>query len=376
MPNTNKKSTVCLNMIVKNEAHVIRRCLESVLPLIDSWVISDTGSTDGTQDLIREIMKDKPGELIERPWKNFGHNRQEALKHASGKADYVLIIDADEWLVTDGRYNFGNLTADCYFITKEQPGQKYQVCNIIKNDIGWYWHGVLHEYLMNGNETDHGIIELEDAHIMVMQEGARSLDPQTYRKDAALLKEALKDDPTNTRYQFYLAQSWRDAGEPGFAIKNYQKRIAMGGWHEEIYFSMYQIALLKEQRGDPWDECLMQFLKTYEHTPIRAEPLYMIGMHYANEENWQLTWLYLNRAAALPIPEDCILFVNHEVYQYRAALEAAVAAYYLGYHEEAITLNQQVLDAEETPETLNKLAKRNMELSYQYLDGQRHTNAA
>ncbi len=33
------KSTVCLNMIVRDEAHVIERCLASVRPYIDSWVI-------------------------------------------------------------------------------------------------------------------------------------------------------------------------------------------------------------------------------------------------------------------------------------------------------------------------------------------------
>ena len=90
--------TICLNMIVKNEAAVIRRCLDSVRPIIDYWVIVDTGSTDGTQDIIREHLRDLPGELHERPWRDFAHNRSEALELARGKGDYTLIIDADDTL--------------------------------------------------------------------------------------------------------------------------------------------------------------------------------------------------------------------------------------------------------------------------------------
>jgi len=69
--------TICLNMIVKNEARVIRRCLDTVRPFIDRWVIVDTGSTDGTQALIREVLQGVPGELHERRWKDFAHNRNE-----------------------------------------------------------------------------------------------------------------------------------------------------------------------------------------------------------------------------------------------------------------------------------------------------------
>ncbi|HEX3250433.1 MAG TPA: glycosyltransferase, partial [Pyrinomonadaceae bacterium] len=95
------KQTICLNMIVRNEAAVIERCLNSVKGFIDHWVIVDTGSTDGTQQLIRQCMRNLPGELIERPWIDFAHNRSEALEFARGKSDYVFVIDADELLVQD-----------------------------------------------------------------------------------------------------------------------------------------------------------------------------------------------------------------------------------------------------------------------------------
>jgi len=353
-------TTICLNMIVKNEAHVIRRCLESVLPVIDTWVISDTGSTDGTQDIIREIMQDVPGELIERPWENFGHNRNEVLKHSSGKADYILIIDADEWFEFEEGFSFQNLTEDAYYIDKVQPGQRYSVCNIVKNDIGWSWHGVIHEYLDNESHGTTGVVE--DAWIMVLQEGARSLDPDTYRKDAALLTKALKKEPDNTRYRFYLAQSWRDAGEPGFAIKNYQKRVKMGGWEEEIFYSKYQIAMLKQQRGDEWTDCMMHYLAAYEHMPLRAEPLYQIGMHYQNEQNWEMAWLFLSRASQMDVPTDCILFIDHSIYQYRAVLEAGVAAYYLRMFEKSAALNRRVIGCPNAPDTYTELAQNNLQL--------------
>ncbi len=368
-----KPSTICLNMIVKNEAHIIRRCLESVLPVIDTWVISDTGSTDGTQELIREIMKDVPGELIERPWKNFGHNRQEVLEHAAGKADYILTIDADEWLEFEDGFTFQNLTQDAYYIDKVQPGQRYAVCNIIKNDIGWYWYGVIHEYLEK--DTDFSPCTIEGAHIMVRQEGARSLDPDTYRKDAHLLSEALKEEPNNTRYQFYLAQSWRDAEEPALAIEHYEKRIAMGGWDEEVFISKYRIARIMEHRGDDWSECLVKYLAAYEHTPLRAEPIYYVGLHYQVEENWEMAWLFLSRAAQMDVPEDSILFIDHSIYQYRAPLEAGVAAYYLRMFEKSAELNQRVIDCPDAPARIIELAQYNLQLCMDELQ-KKQSNAA
>src|SRR5437773_11134677 len=109
-------STLCLNMFWTDEAHVIRRCLDSVRSHLANWTIVDTGSTDGTQEIIRSHLRDLPGELHERPWRDFGTNRSEAIALARGKADYILVMDADNVLRTPPGYRFGDLGGDAYYL--------------------------------------------------------------------------------------------------------------------------------------------------------------------------------------------------------------------------------------------------------------------
>jgi glycosyltransferase involved in cell wall biosynthesis len=115
------RQPLCLNMIVKNEAPVIARCLASLRPIIDYWVIVDTGSTDGTQDKIRTLMADLPGELHERPWRDFAHNRTEALELARPHGEYVLIIDADDVLEFEPQFKMPALQKDSYMLRTLTP---------------------------------------------------------------------------------------------------------------------------------------------------------------------------------------------------------------------------------------------------------------
>ena len=91
--NESKKPTLCLNMIVKNESRIIKRLFDSVVSIIDSYCICDTGSTDNTIQVIEEYFKEKgkPGKIVQEPFKNFCHNRNFALQSCIGMSDYVLL---------------------------------------------------------------------------------------------------------------------------------------------------------------------------------------------------------------------------------------------------------------------------------------------
>jgi glycosyltransferase involved in cell wall biosynthesis len=89
--------TLCLNMIVKDESHIIEQTLENICQhfKLDYWVISDTGSSDRTPEIIENFFKAKniQGEIIYEAWQNFSYNRNIALKACLGKSDYILIFN-------------------------------------------------------------------------------------------------------------------------------------------------------------------------------------------------------------------------------------------------------------------------------------------
>ena len=108
--------SICLCMIVKNEAHIIGTTLAHLCERIPFayWVNSDTGSTDNTRQLIRSFFQAKriPVELVEHAWKDFAYNRTKALECAFMKTDYLMLFDADDAIV--GTLRLPPLTADQY----------------------------------------------------------------------------------------------------------------------------------------------------------------------------------------------------------------------------------------------------------------------
>ena len=343
--------TLCLDMIVKDEAHVIRRCLTSVRPFIDHWVIVDTGSTDGTQGLIREVLKDIPGELHERPWRDFGHNRSEALELARGRADYTLIIDADEVLIADEGFRMPVLDADEYLTLHEvgESGHSFYLSQIVKSSLPWRFVGVLHEVIRC--DTPHSTAKLDGLVCKGFFDSARNADPKAkYASDARVLEAALEQEPDNARYVFYLAQSHRDAGNLEAAIAAYRRRVEMGGWAEEVWYSLFQIAVLTERLGGPFAPALEAYLAAYQHRPSRAEPLCELARHYRMQREWALAHLFAMRAADIPRPSD-ILFLDHTVYDWRALDELSIASYYVGLHGQALALADRLLAGGNLPES-------------------------
>lgn len=348
-------------MIVKNEVHVIERCLESLKGFIDRWVIVDTGSSDGTQLRIRECLRELPGTLIERPWVDFAHNRSEAILEARDWGDYLFILDADEVLALDAGFELPPLDKDSYEVEILSGELSYYKTQLISNRLNWYYKGVLHEVLRCDQACEEGV--LAGAHIRRYTDGARSRDPLTYKKDALILERALLDEPENARYVFYLAQSYRDAQDLELALTHYERRAAMGGWREEVWYSLYQAADLKQRLDRDWGEALAAYLRAYEAYPKRIEPLYRIGMYYQRRREFATAQLFLKRAIELPYPQGDRLFVEKTIYDYIARMEYAVSAYWVGDDAEAVRVNNELLGRPDLPGEIVEQVIKNRQFS-------------
>lgn len=357
------EKTICLNMIVKNESRVIERCLSSVKDRIDHWVIVDTGSQDGTQEVIRNFLKEIPGELHERPWVNFGHNRNEALQLAKGKSDYILFIDADE--VLEGAISKKELKEDVYLvqvITSKNPLLTFQRALLIKDSLEWAWKGVLHERLDFSGRRSSGL--LPDLFLSaVAKDGHRAQDPEKYLKDAAVLEKALLEDPKNEDYMFYLAQSYCSAQRPELALKTFQKRAEMEGWDEHVFWAKYSIGVLQQELGKSSEEFLQSFSDAFAYRPTRMEPLFRLAQHYYTEKKYWLGYILAQFGAKIPVPTDFV-YVEQWVYSYGMLAVWANCAFELGKYKEAAALYEKIAAISGIPEEVRKQARDTQMVAY------------
>jgi len=317
---------VCLNMIVKNESAIISRAIDSVIDVIDSWCIIDTGSIDDTIEIIKTKLSHLPGEVISRPWVNFGHNRTEAFNEARKWAEWILLIDADMTLIVN---NFDTSQLDTkitgYQIMQKNNSLSYYNTRILNSKFNWECIGVTHEYFSVKGATSN-INKLESLTINDIGDGGSKSDK--FERDIALLTQGLIDEPTNGRYMFYLAQSYKDTQRFTEAIEWYEKRILISGWYEEVWYSHYMIALcyIKLEMFEKAEEWV---LTGYSYHPHRSEAIYEMCKAYRIIGNTKKAYDFYLLGKNIPYPKNDVLFISHKVYENLFDYEMTILHYYL-----------------------------------------------
>jgi len=326
--NANGKVSLCLNMIVKNESRIITRLMESVLPIIDTYVICDTGSTDGTPDIIKTFFDSKgiPGEVIHEPFKNFGYNRTFALRAARGQATYALLLDADMIFKIEPGFNKQALTADSYLIIQKGGNLSYHNTRLIRLDIDAKCVGPTHEYydLPPGSRTE----KLDTIWINDIGDGGAKADK--FDRDIRLLKQGIEEEPENGRYYFYLANSYFNTGRHEESIPYYKRRIELGGWSEEVFYAHLNLGHAYMTTGQP-EMAICTWMNGYNIHPARAETIYEIAKYYRIKGQQKIGMAFALLGKQIPYPKNDTLFIHNDVYETGLDYELSILGYYNAY---------------------------------------------
>lgn len=296
----NRTPTVCLNMIVKDESHIIEETLKKLVNKIkfDYWVISDTGSTDNTKEIITNFFKNMNinGEMYDDEWVDFSHNRSKALEYAYNKTDYILIFDADDEICGDFKLPENFIDDGYYLKFGDEHGYHYKRMLLVNNRKKWIYKSVVHEFICNCDPIDDTPLIEGNYYVVSGRMGFRNQQPDKYLKDALILEKAheiaLKEnDDLHLRYAFYCANSYKDSGKNEEAIKWYKITLNQNNWYQEKYISCLNLYDCYCKIGCK-ETGFYYLVQSIKYDSERAECLVPLIQHYCNDNLSNISYNY------------------------------------------------------------------------------------
>ena len=378
-----------LNSIVKNESHCILTMLESAIKISDAIVIADTGSTDGTQDLIRKFGEENniPTYVFERPFDDFENSRNFGMQKARDVVKelgwnendcWTWWCDADETIIVDSKFDKNQFKNDLYMMNTFIGQMKYTRNTFARVSKPFKWYGPIHEFIIcDDKNITSGLAE--NVHVDVKMIGAswQGNIPTKYLSHAHILEKYINENRQDPRWIFYTAQSYHDSASiPDNreeneerlrrSLKYYRERVGRtDGYAEEIYYSQYRIGTIMRVIEEPWNLTHQELLKAYSMDPLRGESIKTIIDYYLQVGEWSLAYLYTKFAVENfhgknPYPTR-LLFVDESLYKWKFLESHAAACFYTGKNSESKETYNKILQAVKdhpqsfSPEDLKKI---------------------
>jgi len=351
--NLDVKPTLCFACVCKNEEACIRVALESIYKFIDYWVICDTGSTDNTCNIITEFFEEKgiPGELFHEEWVNFGHNKTILFDKCYKKTDYIIHFDADDYFVGDLKFIPGHTQ---YHINVKKHSTNYPCLLIFSAQYHWRFCGVAHTTIrcLDCPNFSTGNLIKEDFYMYSTPDtGARSSDPDKFKKDAEKLRQQFFDtliddtDSLNGRSAFYTAQSYRDHHSLEESAKWYSLYLRLQDtWVEEQY--MCNIELGNIFKALKYPDAEKKYLAAIDIFDDRAEAFFLLGLYYNQNKKSEKAYSILKRGLGIPFEKaksKYFLFLNERQYGKYFLDELSVACYWTGRYDEGMGYLQSII---------------------------------
>jgi tetratricopeptide (TPR) repeat protein len=281
---------ISLCIIVKNEEDFLPRCLESVKHCVDEIVVVDTGSTDSTVEIARQYT-DK---VYFHPWEgDFSKHRNQSIDYAT--KDWILILDADEVLLTECRKTIREAIKDesidsVYVIVRsafdESRGEAvHNSVRIFRNNGVIHYEGRVHNRLVGEKASKmYPITILHEGYNLSPEEGRKK-----FVRTTRLLKKEIEEKPHHPRAHHYLACSYLAESMYDEAIDSAIRAIKLAeenNFHDFMYLWSHFIAGISYLKTDKLDEAEEMCLKALNKSPIHLDSHYLLTIIYFERKNW------------------------------------------------------------------------------------------
>ncbi len=334
-------------LMVKNEASVIEATLQ---PYVDGgvkdFVIFDTGSTDGTQEIATNFFNRhniEHAHIIEEPFIDFSTSRNHALNAAESlfpQATFILMPDA-EWYM----HNVKELLRFCsdheddyhtaYLVPIRNNAAAFYTARLIRCHTNMRFVGKVHEVL---NRIIQATLPYDVYFEWRPAQRGIEKSRQRWLQDRDLLLQSYAENPYDPRTLLYLAQTYECLKDWENAYKYYEKRAAINGWDEENFATVYRLGRVAQMLKPPTQSAqiplaIIHYLAAFSMRPHRAEPLIKITEYYIDSGNMHMAFLFALRAIQIPCPKTDLLLIEKYLYDFVRYDLLGRCAWYVGEYD-------------------------------------------
>ncbi len=328
----------CLAMLVRNEASLLPRCLYSVRSHVDAWVVFDTGSTDATDVVVRDILGHLPGVIRRVPFTTFSDLRQRLLEAAAGFAGTALFLDADEVLQVDG----GSVRpTGVGLVETGPPTHSFFPARLVPTDTSATFVDPVAEWLDTASAGTEAALAT-GVRISHFADGYRWRSSSPAARDVAYLESRLSMGRARIQTELSLAHAALRAERRERAREVLESTIARDTRDDHAWYARYLLALLLEQCGSPFDAAREEFMLAHEMRPDRLEPLAHLVRLSQLEGDLQ-TAFALGQVGLDTRQPSPGYYCEPLLYQHRFRSRQAEICLALGRHDDVLELTRELL---------------------------------
>jgi glycosyltransferase involved in cell wall biosynthesis len=354
---------IVLNLICKNESHIIGRMLASALPVLDMIVAVDTGSSDDTIELLEAFgaTNNIPTYVYTRTFDNFSNSRNHALSMLIDRVvaagwnlhdTWGLTADCDEIVCILPSFDKQALAADLLIARQRIGRETFTRQAMFRLSKQFKWQSPIHEELVSDDPT---CTKKFDLNIEIIEEpvGASWKGDlfAKFMKYADTLAAYANEGHKNFRTIYFIGDSYNAAAgyckNPSqarelyiLAQKYFEEALPLETKSKEVRFMLHKkMAENRSALGDSWPSIKQDYLKAFDAHVFKAETMIRIIMHYMEEKQWRIGFLYArfcyNHFTQQLSAEGPRLYVDESIYQWRLLFYYYYFTYRMGRKKEA-----------------------------------------